>query len=131
MRPSKARYHLWQLMLTMAVLAVLFAAFGWIAAVAIFMVAIVLPIPLAAPGCKLRAMVWVASIYPFLILSSLYATWLTAWCGLGHAPRVFFDAPAGLNAIVEAMGAVVFLLTVAGAPLIWFVYAPLIHAVAY
>jgi hypothetical protein len=118
-------------MLTIAVLAVLFAAFGMITAVAIFMVVILLPIPLAAPGCRLRTMVWVGSIYPFLILSSFYTSWLAAWCALGHAPRAYFDDPDRLHPIVNAVRAVVLLLTVAGAPVIWFVYAPLILAIAY
>ena len=52
MRPSKARYRLWQIMLVVAVLAGLFAAFGVIGAVELVSVIgiMTLPILVAAPG---------------------------------------------------------------------------------
>ncbi len=128
MRPGKARYQLWQIMLTIGVLAGLFAAFG--VAVAAVIAGISLPILLAGPGRRVRAMVWVASLYPFLILAALYATWFTAWSVLGHAPRAYTDDPDRLNPVVNTVRGVGVLLTVAGALLIWFVYAPLILAIA-
>jgi hypothetical protein len=36
---------------------------------------------------------WSFSFYPILPLSSLYATWLTAWFALGHRPRPYSDDP--------------------------------------
>ncbi len=73
---------------------------------------------------------WVSSIYPFLILSPFYATWLTAWCVLGRRPRVSLDDPKLISPIVDAVGATPGLFLM-GAPLIWFVCAPIILAVVY
>jgi hypothetical protein len=119
-------------MLAIAVLAGLFAVFGVIVATAVVIVVgvIVLPIPLARPGGRLRAAVWVSSIYPFLILSSFYATWLTACCVLGRRPRVYLDDPGHISPIVDVAGGTAGLLLM-GTPLIWFVCAPIILAVVY
>jgi TRAP-type mannitol/chloroaromatic compound transport system permease large subunit len=119
-------------MLAIAVLAGLFAGFGVIVATGVVIVISVvsLPILLARPGGRLRAAVWVSSIYPSLILSSFYATWLTAWCVRGHRPRVYLDDPRDISPIVDAVGAAPYFLLL-GAPLIWFVCAPLILAVVY
>jgi hypothetical protein len=129
----KARYRLWQIMLAIAVLAGLFAALGVIGAVGIVVVSCVvfLPILLAAPGRRLRAAVWITSIYPYLILSSFYATWLAAWCALGHRPRVSLDDPKYIGPVVDAVGAVPVILAEFGIPLIWFVCAPVMFAVSY
>jgi hypothetical protein len=120
-------------MLAIAVLAGLFAAFGVFGAVAIVIVigVILLPILLAGPGHRLRAMVWVSSIYPFLILSSFYATWLTAWCVLGHPPRPYTDDPHRLGPSVHVIRSMTGSLIMAGVPLIWFVHAPLTLAILY
>ena len=120
-------------MLAIAGLAGLFAGFrmaGMVGAVAMVVVTgvIVLPILLAASGRRLRAAVWVSSIYPVLILSSLYATWLTAWCVLGHRPRAFTDDPDHLDPIVNMVRALPFFFLLE-APLIWFVCAPLMLGV--
>lgn len=133
MRPSKTRYQLWQVMLAIAVLAGLFAAFGVIGAVQLVVVIGVpfLPIYLAPPGRRLRTLVWVSSIYPLLILSSFYATWLTAWCVLGHPPRPYTDDPDRLGSIVRMVRGVPFLLLTVGTPLIGFIGAPLIIAGVY
>jgi hypothetical protein len=103
MRPGKARYQLWQSMLAIAVLAGLFAAFGVTGGVAIGIVAgvILLPILRARPGHRLRAAVWVSSLYPLLIVFSLYATWFTAWVVLGHRPRSSLDDPKFISPIVD------------------------------
>src|SRR5579885_1157347 len=108
MRPGKARYQLWQIMLTIGVLAGLFAAFG--VAVAAVIAGISLPILLAGPGRRVRAMVWVASLYPLLILAALYATWFTAWCALGRPPRVALDDPLAISPIVDAVYGMPYLL---------------------
>jgi hypothetical protein len=105
MRPSKTRYQLWQTMLAIAVLAVLFAAFGVTLGTAIGIVigVIGLPILLAPAGRRLRAAAWVCSIYPLLVLASLYATWLTAWCVLGHPPRTYRDDPGSIGPAVDVL----------------------------
>jgi hypothetical protein len=132
MRTSEAKYQLWQIMLAIAVLAGMFAVFGVAAAVGVVMVIAVmtLPILLAARGRRLRAAVWITSLYPFLILSSFYVTWLTAWCILGHRPRVSLDDPEYISPIVNVVGATTgfFML---GTPLVWFVCAPIMLGVAY
>jgi hypothetical protein len=104
-------------MLAIAGLAGLFAVFGVIVATGVVIVVgvIVLPILLARPEGRLRAAVWVSSVYPFLILSSFYATWLTAWCVLGHRPRMYLDDPRDISPIVDMVRAVPYLF-VMGAP---------------
>jgi hypothetical protein len=111
MRPTKARYQLWQIMLAIAVFAGLFAAFGVTlgAAIGIVIGAIVLPILLAPAGCRLRAAAWVFSLCPLLVLSSLYATWFIAWCVLGHRPRSF-DDPGHISPVVDVLNIATFLL---------------------
>lgn len=103
MRPAKTKYQLWQIMLAIAVLAGLFAVFGVVGTVAILVVisVVCLPILLAPSGRKLLAAEWVCSLYPLLILGSLYATWLTAWCVLGHRPRSSLDDPKSISPIVD------------------------------
>jgi hypothetical protein len=119
-------------MLAIAGLAGLFAVFGVIVATGVVIVigVIVLPILLARRGGRLRAAVWVCSIYPFLILSSFYATWLTACCVLGRRPRVYLDDPGHISPIVDVVGGTAGLFLM-GTPLIWFVGAPIILAVVY
>ena len=60
---------------------------------------------------------WVCSLYPLWILGSLYATWLTAWCGLGHRPRSSLDDPRFISPIVDVPYVLTFLL-VQGVPFI-------------
>jgi hypothetical protein len=133
MRTSKAKYRLWQIMLAIAVLAGLFAAFGvTFATTIVFMIGMIsLPLLLAGPGRRVQAMVWISSTYPFLILTFLYATWLAAWCVLGHSPRPYWDDPDRLSPIVNGVGAVSLILLTVGTPLIWFLCAPLIIAGVY
>jgi hypothetical protein len=102
-RTSKAKYQLWQIMLAIAVLAGLFAVFGVTlgAAIGIVIGVIVLPILLAPAGRRLRAAGWVFYLYPLLVLSSLYATWFTAWCVLGHQPRSYLDDPTSISPAVD------------------------------
>jgi hypothetical protein len=135
MRPSRARYQLWQIMLAIAILAGLFAVLSVPGAVALAVVTVVtavisLPFLLAGPGRRLRAAAWISSAYPFVILVSLHVTWLAAWCILGHAPRPYTDDPDRLGLIVTVARCVTLILLVVGTPLIWFVYVPAIIVVA-
>jgi hypothetical protein len=120
-------------MLAIVVFAGLFAAFGVIGALELVVVLAVpfLPIILAAPGRRLGAAVWVTSLYPFLILASFYATWLTAWWILGHRPRPNLDDPRMISPVVLAVGSAPYILLTFGTPLVWFVCAPVILAVVY
>jgi hypothetical protein len=103
MQLTKTKCKLWQIMLMIAVLAGLFAEFGVIVAAGILAAVSVasLPILLARPGRRLRAAAWVCSLYPLFILGSIYATWFTAWCVLGHQPRMSLDDPKHISPIVD------------------------------
>ena len=103
MRRVLSKYRLWQIMLAIAVFAGLFAAFGVVDAIGIVVTisVVVLPILLAGPRWKLRSAAWVFALYPLFCLGSLYATWLTAWCVLGHRPRASLDDPKHISAIVD------------------------------
>ena len=103
MRPIKARYQLWQIMLAIAALAGLFALLGvaFATAIVILVGALMLPIFLARPGRRPRAAAWTGALYPLLWLASLYATWFTAWLVLGHRPRSSLDDPKFISPLVE------------------------------
>jgi hypothetical protein len=103
MRPAKTRYKLWHIMLAIAILAGLFA---WIEPPAVvgMLIAIsvvFLPIVMASPARRLGVAAWVCSLYPLLLLSSLYATWFTAWCILGYRPRETLDDPKYISPLVD------------------------------
>jgi hypothetical protein len=126
MKLTKAKYKLWDLMLVIAALAGLFAKYGVIftfgtgAAASICL----LPICFARPGQRLRAAAWVCSLYPLFIIGSLYATWLAAWCVLGHQPRVSLDDPKYISPIVDVPFASTMVL-IGGMPFVFFVGFPL------
>jgi hypothetical protein len=103
MQRAKPRYKLWQIMLAIAAFAGLMAALGAIGAIAILIVisALVLPVVVAKSGHRLRAAAWVSSLYPVLIMASVYATWFTAWAVLGHRPRMSLDDPKFISPIVD------------------------------
>ena len=129
MRRSKTRYQLWQIMLAIAVLAGLFAGFGVTGglAIAILSGVIVFPIRLAGQGSRLRAAAWVASLYPLLLLASLYGTWFTAWVVLGHRPRSSLDDPKFISPVVEVPYGCTFLSLIT-MPFSLFVSIPLMTA---
>ncbi len=110
-----------------------FAAFGVIDAVAVAsLIAVILPpIILATPGRRVVAAVWIASLYPALIIAFFYMTWLTAWCVLGYRPRVDLDDPKDISPIVDMVRAMPFLLLLVGSPLIWFVVTPITLVAVY
>lgn len=97
-------------MTAIAILAVLFGAFGVAGAwpMAVVLGAIVLPVVLAGPGRRLRAAAWVGALYPLSLPASLYATWFTAWLVLGHRPRRGLDDPYGLGPVVQFPAALTF-----------------------
>jgi hypothetical protein len=102
MQRATLKYQIWQIMLAIAVLAGLFGSIGAIGAVTMLVVIsfLLLPILRVAPGRRIRTAAWVCSLYPVLLLGSLYATWFTAWCILGHPPRTSLDDPKFINPIV-------------------------------
>lgn len=102
MRQPRLKYRLWHVMLLIAVLAGLFAAFGIIGAVAMLAVigVFVLPVVWAPRGRRLCAAAWGASLYPALLFGSFYATWFMAWCFLGHRPLASRDDPKFISPLV-------------------------------
>jgi hypothetical protein len=88
-----------------AVLAVIMAVVPPRSAAAFVMLFVACPIAAVVCLCKesasIRVAAWVCSFYPAALLSSLYATWLTAWFELGHCPRVYLDDPKFIGPIVK------------------------------
>jgi hypothetical protein len=125
----EAKYKLWHIMLAIAAIAGLFAKYGVILTFGVLLAAsaCLLPICLARPGRRLRAAAWVCSLYPLFIIGSLYATWLAAWCVLGHQPRVSLDDPKYISPIVDVPFALTWAF-VFGTPLVLFVSVPIVFA---
>src|SRR4051794_1284893 len=87
------RFNLAHAMAAVAVVAILMGLVGVAGAVTSIALACLMagPVILARRGKKFRAAAWVASLYPFHVLSAVYAFWLSAWCCLGHRPRPWLD----------------------------------------
>jgi len=62
---------------------------------------VVIPVTAAAPASRVRIAAWVLSLYPVMVPVCLYATWVTAWCVLGHRPRSSLDDPKFISPIVD------------------------------
>jgi hypothetical protein len=88
-------------MLGIAILAGFFRVCGVIEGIGVLIAisAGVLPVVMASPARRLSVAAWVGSLYPVLLLSFLYATWLTAWCTLGHRPSSH-DDPKHISVLV-------------------------------
>ena len=116
-------------MVSIAVVAGLLAFYGVIGGIAMLAVisAVFLPIVLTSPGRRLRTAAWVCAVYSLVVLSSFYATYLTACCVLGHRPRVYLDDPRFIGPIVEVPYASTFFF-VQGIPFIWVSCAVLVVA---
>ena len=59
-----------------------------------------------APWTQVAA--WVFAAYPAGLLTSIYATWLTAWLSLGHRPQPSRDDPESINTLVSLIRAFTF-----------------------
>jgi len=96
------KFKIWQIMLATAVFACLFAAGRFSCAPEIGAALLIAgtPIAMAGRGRRLRAASWVCSLYPLLVLGSVYAVWFTAWCILGHRPRISVDDPKRLGSTI-------------------------------
>lgn len=42
-------------------------------------------------------------LYPLLVVSAFYGTWLCAWAGLGHAPRPNLDDPRSIGGVTQVL----------------------------
>jgi hypothetical protein len=83
-----------------------------------------LPSLMASPGRSLRTAAWICAIYSVLVLASFYATWLTAWCVLGHPPRPSIDDPKSISPIVDVPFVATDLL-IGGVPFVLLLFVPL------
>jgi hypothetical protein len=103
MRLPRVRFKIWWLMLAVAIVAVLLAWFDVADVIAFVGAALVVIVPaiVAAPGRRLERAGWVVSLQPVFVLVYLYATWVTAWCVLGHRPRPSLDDPKSISPIVD------------------------------
>jgi hypothetical protein len=103
MRLPSVRITIGRLMVAVAVIAVLLAWLDVRAAIALVGLSFVVMIPaaIASPGHRLEAASWASSLQPAVVLSYLYATWITAWCVLGHRPRPSLDDPKSISPVVD------------------------------
>ncbi len=106
MRYPRLKFTIGQMMGVIAVFALIFAVMPapWAVGFSILMLVFALLIGGVSgiTGVPLgRVAVWVVSCYPVLLLASLYATWLTAWCALGHRPRPSLDDPKFISSVVD------------------------------
>ena len=129
MRNAIASLRLWQIMLAIAALAVLFGVVGVVPTLGILIAAgpIVLPVARAGRERRLLVAAWVSSLYPLIVLAFLCATWFAAWLVLGHRPRMSLDDPTSLGPGVQALMVSTILLVV-GIPFSILLWIPLLLA---
>jgi hypothetical protein len=99
------RSGLGSMMLAIAFMATAFTCLGvpgGSTAIVVFGLAYV-PIALSPPGRRLAAWGWVFSLYPTLLLGSLYLAWGSAWGVLGHCPLPIADAPSRVGPVVAGV----------------------------
>jgi hypothetical protein len=101
----RPQFRIWWLMAGVAVVAMLLA---WVhvdavVAMAGMLLVVILPALLAPATRRLEAAAWAASLQPPVPLVYLYATWVVAWCVLGHRPRVYLNDPKYLGEIVAIL----------------------------
>jgi hypothetical protein len=104
MKLHRVRFTIGQLMTAVAAIAFLLVWRDLRVAAALVGLGLVVIIPaaIAPPGRRLEAASWASSLQPAVVLFYLYATWVTAWCVLGHCPRPSLDDPKYISPVVEA-----------------------------
>ena len=104
LRP-RLRLTLGQTMVAVAMIAAIVAAMPprlpvWCTAVLLgLLLATSISIYTSSPWIEVAT--WLSSFYPVLLLLSLYTTWLAAWYGLGHRPRLYVDDPKFISPLVS------------------------------
>jgi hypothetical protein len=90
-------------LLALAVTAVLLAWLDLPEALALIGLGLVVIIPAAISPTerRLEAASWASLLQPAVVLLYLYATWVTAWCVLGHCPRPALDDPKYISPVVD------------------------------
>jgi hypothetical protein len=103
MKARRVRFTIGQLMIVVAVVAFLLVWRDVRVAFALVGLALVVIIPaaIAPSGRRLEVASWASSLQPAVLVSYMYATWLTAWCVLGHCPRPSLDDPKSISPVVE------------------------------
>ena len=103
MRLPRVRFKIWWLMLAVAIVAVLLAWLDVVNVIALTGMALVfiVLVAIAPRGRRLEVACWVVSLQPVLVVVYLYATWVTAWCVLGHRPRPSLDHANYISPIVD------------------------------
>jgi hypothetical protein len=102
MRVPRVQFQLRWLMVAVALLAVLLAwihPYGVIGLAGMALV-VIIPAVLAPPRRRLEVASWASSLQALMPLVYLYATWITAWCVLGHRPRPYLDDPKWFSEVV-------------------------------
>jgi hypothetical protein len=103
MRRPRLQLHLSWLMNAVAIIAGLLAWLDLTSVVALVGLAAVfaVPVTITQPERRIRVAAWALSLYPLTVPVRHYATWLTAWCVLGHCPRYCLDDPKYINPLVD------------------------------
>ena len=103
MQLQRVRFTIGRLMIAVAAIAFLLVWRDLRVAVALVGLGLVVIIPaaIAPSGRRLEAASWASSLQPVVVLFSLYATWFTAWCVLGHCPRPSLDDPKSISSVVD------------------------------
>jgi hypothetical protein len=93
MTKLRSQLRIWWLMVAVAFVAVLLAWLPPEAVVASVGIVLVVLIPVACSPPELRPVVaiWAVALHPVMIPVYLYSAWATAWCVLGHRPRLSLD----------------------------------------
>src|SRR4051812_12515277 len=86
---ARGRFPIWWMMVAVAAVAMLLA---WLDAVLVVALAglaavILLPVALAPSERRLDVALWAVAPLPAMGPVCLYASWVVAWCVLGHRPR--------------------------------------------
>jgi hypothetical protein len=122
MRLTRVQFRIRWLMVAVAISAVLLFLLTRIHVLVVVAVTgmalvVVIPAALAPRGRRLEVAGWAASFQPFMVLVYLYATWITAWCVLGHRPRPSLDDPKSISPIVDVPRALFYCSLEFGAPI--------------
>ncbi len=103
MKLERVRFTIGQLMIAVASIAFLLVWRDLGAALALVGLGLVVIVPtaIAPPGRRLEAASWASSLQPAVVVVYLHATWVIAWCVLGHCPRPWLDDPKRISLVVE------------------------------
>jgi hypothetical protein len=104
--PGRTKFTIGQAMGVIALIAVVLALIPAPFSIMFLIVLLVLAVTVSVIAARtawswITVAAWLSSLYPFLLLSSLDTTWLTAWFVLGHRPRPSPDDPKFISPLVS------------------------------